>query len=124
MSPKNLRRIRQPNVFKVSNIRTVIIDALPQYKKAVCFQIKEEHRRASKRVPASTSADDVLSLALAYNIPYMHEYVRYQVEINDKKKLSATFLTKGITADQRRLIVNYLIKATVSDFFCVLRYLL
>lgn len=63
---------------------------------------------------------DVLSLELAYNMEYMNEYVRFQMEINEKKSLSANFLKRGVTADQRRLLVKYLISATVIIFFlCV-----
>jgi hypothetical protein len=81
------------------------------------MQIKEEH----KKVQGASSARkmpkvvyEVLSLELAYNIDYMNEYVRFQMEISEKKRLSPVFLTKGVTVDQRRLIVKYLLCSTVS----------
>ncbi|KAJ8681898.1 hypothetical protein QAD02_017690 [Eretmocerus hayati] len=70
--------------------------------------IKKVHKN-SKRTPRSVY--DCLSLELAYNINYMDEYVRFQILINEKKRLSSNFLMKSVTANQRRLIVKYLISA-------------
>ncbi|KAL7301180.1 hypothetical protein TKK_0006151 [Trichogramma kaykai] len=83
---------------------------LPHIPKTNVFKIKEEHKRVSEKKDQRPKRGN-LSLELAYNMDYMAEYIRFQMEINDKKKLSDNFLKKNITPDQRRLIVKWLIRA-------------
>ncbi|XP_011497421.1 PREDICTED: uncharacterized protein LOC105361837 [Ceratosolen solmsi marchali] len=85
---------------------------LPNIPKVNVFKIKEEHKKASSTRKMPKVIYEVLSLELAYNIDYMYEYVRFQMEISEKKRLCPVFLTKGISVDQRRLIVKYLLCST------------
>ncbi|XP_023247927.1 uncharacterized protein LOC111643870 isoform X1 [Copidosoma floridanum] len=68
---------------------------------------------------------DTLTTELAYNIGYMDDFVKLQIELHGRKELSADFFERSITTARRRLIVKYLIKSVVSVgfwgifFFCI-----
>ncbi|XP_058797854.1 uncharacterized protein LOC131668047 isoform X2 [Phymastichus coffea] len=114
--PSSLPPVEKPKDDKKLSSQTFDIKESPKNlpmitKPAVC-NIKEKHNNKSLQRKTPRAAYELLSLELAYNIDYMTEYIRFQMEMNEKKKLSSSFLKRGITADQRRLIVKYLIDST------------
>lgn len=78
------------------------------------FQIKEKHHNKLAERKKPKTVCHLLSIDCAYNIEYMTEYMEYQMEMIENKKLSSSFLKNGICVDQRKLIVKFFIESAVS----------
>ncbi|XP_033215713.1 uncharacterized protein LOC117172070 isoform X4 [Belonocnema kinseyi] len=110
-STEMLKHPRVEILKSVNNNKTIT----PQHSRSVATnQIKIDHRSCTK---SKTAKSGYLDRNLSYNTEYKDDFIEFQLELDSYHKLSPTFLTKNISAEQRRLSIKNLLKFAAESNF-------